>query len=274
MNVDERIVVTKLKEKFNIRDCFVKLHPIEKIDFKDCFVQLNPIDKEVYSKNKLKMETPTNVKRKPGRKPNSANTSTPALSSKATSAATTPAEATKTPASDKPAKKYNKRTPVQPVVNENVGRGKRTPKPNPRYMDDTVVSTTKVAAKEDSADSESDGEPEEGFTSDEYHGQIDAMKKRKFPSKSLPVKITSLKKGTPNAGKPSVAAKKGSASVPVKRRYAEIDINIDDERGKQLFLDAKRRLTHVSKLFSLFLFSFLLRLHFQAQESKKKKKTI
>lgn len=246
-------------KNLNIKNCSVDLSEVKKDYIKSCSVKLNPI-KTCYIKLKsidehcgsYKMETPT-VKRRPGRKPKNASasaTSTPVASKDTLSDADTEATAT-TPAADTPAaasKKQagNKKTPVQAIVAENVGRGKRTPKPNPRYMNDTIVNTTKIAIKEDSADSMgSMGEGDELLSSDEYQGQADATgKKRKSSPKSLPVKITSLKK-TPSSL--SKAGKKGSASVPVKRKYAEIDIDIDDERGKQLFLAAKRRLTHVSK---------------------------
>lgn len=74
-------------------------------------------------------------------------------------------------------------------------RGKRTPKPNPKYMDEPVVSASKHRRKP-------------------YSG-----------------------KGTP-CRKPGIIA--------IKRN---IKVNIDDEHGKQLFLDAVRRFQNVSPAF-------------------------
>lgn len=203
---------------FDIKLCYVKLdireynNALLKLsNIKPCFVQLE------------KMSEPV-VKRRPGRPPKSAN-STP--KAKPTSA---------TPASDKSsAKKATKRNVLDDSVILSGGRSKRTPKPNPKYMDETVFSSTK-SHKEDSAESETADEDIEDVLSDEYRApSIMPLKKRNLNQKSFGIKKS------PTSGGPG-----RRPGTTIKRKLGDMDIDIDDDRGKQLFLDAKRRLTHVS----------------------------
>lgn len=210
---------------FNLRPCYVRLDIreyenalLKLFNIKPCFVRLSPF--------KTEMSEPV-AKRRPGRPPKSAN-NTP----KAKPAPATPA----TPASDKSgAKKATKRNALDDSVIISGGRSKRTPKPNPKYMDEAVFSSTK-ALKEDSADSEAAEEDAEDVLSDEYRApSIMPLKKRSLNQKSFGIKRS------PISGGPG--RKPGST---IKRKLGDADIDIDDDRGKQLFLDAKRRLTHVS----------------------------
>lgn len=206
---------------FNIKSCYVKLDIreyenalLKLFNIKPCFVRIE------------KMSEPVVVKRRPGRPPKSAN-STPKAK---------PAPAT--PASDKSStKKATKRNALDDSVILSGGRSKRTPKPNPKYMDDTVFSSTKLL-KEDSAGSETAEDDIEDVLSDEYRApSIMPLKKRSLNQKSFGIKKS------PTSGGPG--RKPGST---IKRKLGDTDIDIDDDRGKQLFLDAKRRLTHVSNI--------------------------
>lgn len=163
------------------------------------------------------------VKRRPGRPPKSAN-STP----KAKAAAATPASDKST------AKKPAKRNVLDDSVILSGGRSKRTPKPNPKYMDETVFSSAK-SLKDDSAESETAEEEMDDVLSDEYRApSVMPLKKRSLNQKSFGIKKTPVAMG-------HMGRKQGSG---IKRKLGDIDI--DDDHGKQLFLDAKRRLTHVS----------------------------
>lgn len=230
-------LVTDLLKHFNIKDCFVKL-PLLDIEFSA-------------------MDSTT--KRKPGRiakiKADSTPASTPTSNTKATSTTTPATTATATPSEkiigkkQAAAAKKNAATPVQDVViPTSGGRSRRTPKPNPRYMNDTVVNTTKVSIKDDSADSETaDEDLDEILSSDEYRGPTDLPPKKRGIHKSAQKfnKITA-KKQVATSSTVGYAGRKGSGSVPAKRKLTDTDIDIDDDHGKQLFLAAKRRLTHVS----------------------------
>lgn len=133
--------------------------------------------------------------------------------------------------------------------------GKRTPKPNPRYMDEPVVSA-KRRGRDDHADSENaegeDGDDEMNHSSDEprHEGPLKKRMLQKAGIKPMPNRKPGSAKNTPINRKPG-----GLAAA--KRKIVEVDIDIDDEHGKQLFLDAKRRLTQVQRKTAL-LFLFLL----------------
>lgn len=122
------------------------------------------------------------------------------------------------------------------------GRGKRTPKPNPKYMDEPVVSANKHHKDEfdiDNAEGE-DGDDEMNLSSDDQPRNEGPLKKRmlqKVGIKSGPGRKPGSGKGTPG--------RKPASAIGYKRKL-DIDIDIDDEHGKQLFLDAKRRFQNVS----------------------------
>lgn len=230
-----------------------RLSVLKKFNIRECFVRLNSFE----NRQTVNMEQPQPVVRKRGR---------PSLASKLAESKTSGASPVAKPV-EKPAVKKlppKKREPTTPVVvaeeAEGAGRSRRTPKPNPKYMnDDTVVASTKSLLKDDSASEDDDDEDDERpVESREDDGSDDtvtpvARKKRGRPPKSATGKLTAIKKAalfmskSANAS-PTVAGRKTlvPASAPAKRKIAETEIDIDDDRGKQLFLDAKRRLTHVS----------------------------
>ncbi|XP_031634687.1 uncharacterized protein LOC116347988 isoform X2 [Contarinia nasturtii] len=120
------------------------------------------------------------------------------------------------------------------------GRGKRTPKPNPRYMDEPAVSGSKLSFKDDDEENVEgeDGDDEMNLSSDDLPRNEGPLKKRmlqKVGIKSGPGRKPGSGKGTPG--------RKPAGLVAIKRKI-DIDIDIDDEHGKQLFLDAKRRFQH------------------------------
>lgn len=123
--------------------------------------------------------------------------------------------------------------------------GKRTPKPNPRYMDEPVTSAKK-SSREDLASSEhadvDDGDDEMNHSSDEPRHE-GPMKKRMLQKAGIKP-LSNRKYGTVKGGTPTL--RKSSGPIAAKRKLVEVDIDIDDEHGKQLFLDAKRRLTEVN----------------------------
>lgn len=157
-----------------------------------------------------------------------------------------------------PLKKRNPATPPPVAIDE--GRSRRTPKPNPRYMNDDTVVITKQMVKDESQseneDDEDEGDAERSADDDdddEREKKKDTTpytgKRRGRPPKSAKRGAQpSVVKSTPIAEQNKVAS---TSSQSVKRKITETDIDIDDEHGKQLFLDAKRRLTHVSGVFFL-----------------------
>lgn len=112
-------------------------------------------------------------------------------------------------------------------------------------MDEPVVSAKK-RARDEHADSENaegeDGDDEMNHSSDEprHEGPLKKRMLQKAGIKPMPNRKPGSAKSTPVTRKP------GGAGAP-KRKHLEVDINIDDEHGKQLFLDAKRRLTQVRR---------------------------
>lgn len=140
-------------------------------------------------------------------------------------------------------RKQAKRAAIEAIIASG-GRGKRTPKPNPKYMDEPVVSASKQ--RRDGNDSENpdaeDGDDEMNQSSDERRNE-GPLKKRmlqKIGIKSGPGRKPGSGKGTPG--------RKPAAAAGFKRKL-EVDIDIDDDHGKQLFLDAKRRFQNVSPFF-------------------------
>lgn len=129
--------------------------------------------------------------------------------------------------------------------------GKRTPKPNPKYMDEPVVSATKHL-KEDSAESEN----AEGEDGDDEMNQSSDEPRHEGPLKKRMLQKVGIKSGPgrkPGSGK--VAGRKPGGAIGAKRKLLEVDIDIDDEHGKQLFLDAKRRFNTQVSINSLFILS-------------------
>lgn len=232
-----------------------RLSVLKKFNIRQCFVRLNSFE----NRQTVNMEQPQPVVRKRGR---------PSLASKLAEAKSSGASPVAKPV-DKPAVKKlppkKRELPSTPVVvleeAEGAGRSRRTPKPNPKYMnDDTVMASTKSLLKDDSASEDDEDEDDERTAEHEREDDGSdnaatpiARKKRGRPPKSAAGKLSAIKKAalfmskSANAS-PTVAGRKSlaPASVPAKRKITETEIDIDDDRGKQLFLDAKRRLTHVS----------------------------
>lgn len=123
------------------------------------------------------------------------------------------------------------------------GRGKRTPKPNPKYMDEPAVSANKLSFKDD--DDEENAEGEDG--DDEMNLSSDDLPRHEGPLKKRMLQKVGIKSGPgrkPGSGK-GTPGRKPAGFVAIKRKI-DVDIDIDDEHGKQLFLDAKRRFQNVS----------------------------
>lgn len=232
-------------------------------EIKKCFVKLTPMNIETSAMD----ETPPPaevVKKRPGRKPKN----WAAKQAAANAAASTPQPAKKLnekdddnndsienldesfEKADKPEKlskserKLAKKAAIEAIIASG-GRGKRTPKPNPKYMDEPVVSAKQM--KDESADSEN-AEGEDGD---------DEMQSSDEPRHEGPLKKRMLQKAGIRSGPgrkplhgikatPSNAGRKTLGAIPIKRKIIDVDIDIDDDHGKQLFLAAKRRLTHVS----------------------------
>lgn len=107
-------------------------------------------------------------------------------------------------------------------------------------MDEPVASGRKQRSDAENAEAE-DGDDEMNHSSDEprHEGPLKKRMLQKAGIKPIPNRKYGLStKLTPIARRSGVGAP--------KRKLLEVDINIDDEHGKQLFLDAKRRLTQVS----------------------------
>lgn len=153
---------------------------------------------------------------------------------------------------DKPEKltkserKQAKNAQIQAIIASG-GRGKRTPKPNPKYMDEPVVSASKGGKDDDPENIErgEDGDDEMNLSSDDLpRNETGPLKKRmlqKIGIKSGPGRKPGSGKGTPG--------RKPAGFVAIKRKLEVDNIDIDDEHGKQLFLDAKRRFQNVSIAF-------------------------
>lgn len=254
MNLDKR------KTRLNHKDSVIVDNLLKTFKLKPCFVKLEKIDGA--------MEQPAARKPgRPGRKPK-VNNALPAGETAPTAAATATAAAAEasTPDRKSPPVATEKSTAKKAAKNAEVaealtgGRGKRTPKPNPRYMNEATLSSQKISIKDDSAGSESnDEDADEMLSSDDYRSPSDMpLKKRNLHQKMLQ-KATSSAKKLNSTGKFTPGANLTRKTVvPAKRKLNDADIDIDDDHGKQLFLAAKRRLTHVSQLLS-FPFQFFFR---------------
>lgn len=247
MNLDKRkrrlnhgnSVIDDLLQKFNLKECFVKLELIDGA-----------------------MEPVVRKPGRPGRKPKVNNASAPAAAPAVEAVAPTPERKSPPVASEKStAKKAAKNAEDLAVLSG--GRGKRTPKPNPRYMNETTMSSTKISIKDDSAGSETnDDEMDEMLSSDDYRSPSFPQstgvigKKRNIHPKMLQKTTSSAKKLNSTGKLTSGANVTRRTLLTAKRKVTDADIDIDDDHGKQLFLAAKRRLTHVSNSFSTFRFHF------------------
>lgn len=240
-------ITDKMKKQFKIKNCFVKL---------------NFMHTEKSAMDETLPAPSDSTKRRPGRKPKASLTTKNAETSvetvenpkseeriddnteenedKIENSKIPTLKSEKTTANEK---KQTKKETAEPTI-ESGGRGKRTRKPNPKYMDESMVSATKHLGRDDSAESEN-AEGEDGD---------DEMQSSDEPRNDAPLKKRMLQKHgikSASARKPVIgknaainAARKSVGSVATKRKL-EVDIDIDDERGKQLFLDAKRRFTQV-----------------------------
>lgn len=259
---DDLNLIEKLKNENQIKKCFVKLTLMPTAN--SAMDEMSPAPPEPRKpgrpgrkpKNSLAAKnaatpppaksTDTAEKAKNDEKSeNSADTTTETIVEKSDKVNDKSSEKAMERAAKASEKKQAAREMAEAIIDSG-GRSKRTRKPNPRYMDEPVVSAKKHL-KDDSADSENaegeDGD-DEMQSSDEPRNE-GPLKKRmlqKHAIKSGPGrKPGGSAKGTPvNAGRKSIGA------VATKRKI-EIDIDIDDEHGKKLFLDAQRRLTLVSK---------------------------
>lgn len=248
---DDLDLVDKLRNQFQIKNCFVKLtfmnteqsamdetspaptepakrrgrKPKESLAAKNAatLIKSETADKaKSDEKTEISVETVTEEKKENNE--------------------TTTEKVEKPPASEK---KQTKKEMAEVIIDSG-GRSKRTRKPNPKYMDEPMVSATKHL-KEDSADSENaegeDGD-DEMQSSDEPRNE-GPLKKRMLQKHGI--KSGAGRKPGSGKGTPINAGRKSIGTVAAKRKL-EVDIDIDDEHGKQLFLDAKRRLTHVRKI--------------------------
>lgn len=223
---------------------------------KHCSVKLTPINIENSAMDETSSTPPVAPKRR-GRKPKhllaAKNVETPSKTD-ASDANQTIDDKNESNANDgiakaeKPEKlslserKQAKKAQIEAIIASG-GRGKRTPKPNPKYMDEPVASASKYAKDEHDLENEiegEDGDDEMNLSSDDQPRNEGPLKKRmlqKVGIKPGPGRKPGSGKGTPG--------RKPIGATGFKRKL-EIDIDIDDEHGKQLFLDAKRRFNHVS----------------------------
>lgn len=218
--------VDDLLQKFNLKACFVKLELIGA------------------------METVRKPGR-PGRKPKANNAASVGAATAAAAAGTTPEPKSPSVASDKGTGKKAIAKNSEDLTILSGGRGKRTPKPNPRYMNETTLSSTKISIKDDSAGSETnDDEMDEILSSDDYRSPSDMpLKKRNLHQKMLQKATSSAKKQNASQKLSPGGNPARKTIAPTKRKLNDADIDIDDDHGKQLFLAAKRRLTNVSNVF-------------------------
>ena len=242
------IDLTALKRKYKIRECFVKLTARKrhlnnnKDEGNRCEIEES---ERIEVSEQVKDIAMDSVKRRPGSPSNAS------LAAAAAATGTTPVKPPPAKSTPKPKAAVKKPVPETPVEVLEGGRSKRTPKPNPRYMNDTVYSSSKSAIRDDSTASEE--EFGELGSSDDFDAPVDT-----------PIKKRPLDKGTPKTAPPKQYAKKpmnaakamahqlsrrtlGGALIGAdKRKWSGSEFDIDDEHGKELFLAAKRRLTHVS----------------------------
>lgn len=240
LDLDDNLLV-----EFKIKDCSVKLTPIN-------------IEQSAMDETSPSPTTPPIAPKRRGRKPKNSLAPKPNETPSKTDAANDTNQMAKSDEkndsqandsmvkAEKPEKltlserKQAKKAQIEAIIASG-GRGKRTPKPNPKYMDEPLVSASKHGKDEfDSENAEGeDGDDEMNLSSDDQPRNEGPLKKRmlqKVGIKSGPGRKPGSGKGTPG--------RKPANAIALKRKL-EIDIDIDDERGKQLFLDAKRRFQHV-----------------------------
>lgn len=240
-------ITDTLKKQFQIKNCFVKLNFMH--TEKSAMDETSPAPSDL-------------AKRRPGRKPKASlttkNAETPSktvekpksvekiddsIEENEDKAENSENPTIKSEKSTGNEKKQTKKETAEPNI-ESGGRGKRTRKPNPKYMDESMVSATKHLGRDDSAESENaegeDGD-DEMQSSDEPRNDV-PLKKRMLQKHGI--KSATARKPVTGKSTAMSAARKSVGSVATKRKL-EVDIDIDDERGKQLFLDAKRRFTQV-----------------------------
>lgn len=274
---------TKTNTNNEQRDANVNLDLDDKLlikyKIKHCSVKLTPINIEQSAMDETSPTPPPVAPKRRGRKPKNPLATKPNVDIPSKTDASDDTKATakvddKNESNanesiekvDKPEKlslserKQAKKAQIEMIIASG-GRGKRTPKPNPKYMDEPVVSASKH--KDDDLENVEgeDGDDEMNLSSDDLPRIEGPLKKRILQKgiKSGPGrKPGSGLKGTPGR-------KPGSGLIAIKRKI-DVDIDIDDEHGKQLFLDAKRRFQNVSitikrdctfKKYSIFNFHFI-----------------
>lgn len=228
-------------------------HLFDHFQIKDCFVKLTPINIEQSAMDETP-PTPAAPKRR-GRKPKislapKTDEETPSKTNASNDSKIEEKADDKNDSLDesgekaaKPEKlslserKQAKKAQIEAIIASG-GRGKRTPKPNPKYMDEPTASASKGGRDENDSENPDaeDGDDELQLSADEPRNE-GPLKKRmlqKIGFKSGPGRKPSFGKGTP-----------GRKPAAFKRKL-DVDIDIDDEHGKQLFLDAKRRFQNVS----------------------------
>lgn len=133
------------------------------------------------------------------------------------------------------------------------GRGKRTPKPNPRYLDEPANVASEKKQQKDELDPAEHAAGEEG---DDEMNQSSDERRNEGPLKKRMLQKVGIKSGP--GRKPGIKStpgrKPGGGAAGFKRKL-EAEIDIDDDHGRQLFMDAKRRFQHVSasvRFFSYF----------------------
>lgn len=131
------------------------------------------------------------------------------------------------------------------------GRGKRTPKPNPRYLDEQPAAL--ASANKSQKDELDPAEQAAGEDGDDEMNQSSDERRNEGPLKKRMLQKVGIKSGP--GRKPGVKGtpgrKPGSGAAGYKRKL-EVDIDIDDDHGRKLFLDAKRRFQNVSAAMLVF----------------------
>lgn len=130
------------------------------------------------------------------------------------------------------------------------GRGKRTPKPNPRYLDEPSAAQTPNSANKQQKDELDPVEHAAGEEGDDEMNQSSDERRNEGPLKKRMLQKVGIKSGSgPGPGrkpKGTPGRKPGSGAAAGYKRKLDVDIDIDDDHGRKLFMDAKRRLQNVS----------------------------
>lgn len=128
------------------------------------------------------------------------------------------------------------------------GRGKRTPKPNPKYLDEPAALASANKQQKDELDPAEHAAGEEG---DDEMNQSSDERRNEGPLKKRMLQKVGIKSGPGRKpGKGTPGRKPGSGAAGFKRKL-EVDIDIDDDHGRKLFLDAKRRFQNVSSIHAI-----------------------